>query len=218
MALLLSQKLRIKDGMQLLTVNAPADFLGSLGPLPPTVQLLAKAEVYHQIHWFVKDKRQLDAGLGNILGLLKPEVVCWIYYPKSTSKIQTDLTRDHGWDGLLALKQLQWLSLISFDTTWSAFGVRLLNSSDSKKVAKAGGQVVSNFVDAATKTIRLPQYLASALTSNTTAAAFFDQLSFTNKKEYIEWFVTAKREETRQQRVAETIVRLAKGYKNPRNL
>ncbi|RYF90014.1 MAG: antitermination protein NusB, partial [Chitinophagaceae bacterium] len=49
-------------------------------------------------------------------------------------------------------------------------------------------------------------------------SSFFDSLSFTNKKEYIEWIVTAKREETRTERIAGTIERLAKKWKNPRNL
>ncbi len=38
------------------------------------------------------------------------------------------------------------------------------------------------------------------------------------KKEYIEWIVTAKREETRIQRIDGTIERLVKGWKNPRNM
>ena len=47
---------------------------------------------------------------------------------------------------------------------------------------------------------------------------FFETLSFTNKKEYVEWIVTAKREETRNNRIEGTIERLLKGWKNPRNI
>ncbi|MBL7720925.1 MAG: YdeI/OmpD-associated family protein, partial [Chitinophagaceae bacterium] len=53
---------------------------------------------------------------------------------------------------------------------------------------------------------------------NKKEAAYFETLSFTNKKEYIEWIVTAKREETRAERVKGTIERLGKQWKNPRNL
>jgi hypothetical protein len=31
--------------------------------------------------------------------------------------MQTDLTRDKGWDALMRHKELQWISLISFDAT-----------------------------------------------------------------------------------------------------
>ena len=50
------------------------------------------------------------------------------------------------------------------------------------------------------------------------AKEFFDTLSFTNKKEYIEWIVTSKRDETRNERLNGTIERLVKKWKNPRNI
>jgi hypothetical protein len=39
------------------------------------------------------------------------------------SKIQTDLTRDVGWDALQQAN-LKWVNLISVDPTWSAFCLR----------------------------------------------------------------------------------------------
>ena len=67
------------------------------------------------------------------------------------------------------------------------------------------------------KEIRLPDDLKNALKRNKKEAAFFDTLSFTNKKEYLEWIVTAKREETRNERIKGTIDRLGKNWKNPAN-
>ena len=49
------------------------------------------------------------------------------------------------------------------------------------------------------------------------ASGFFQTLSFTNKKEFVEWIVTAKREDTRNERVKGSVERLLKGWKNPRN-
>ncbi len=60
--------------------------------------------------------------------------------------------------------------------------------------------------------------LKKHLQKNKKQKDFFDTLSFTNKKEYMEWIVTAKREETRIERVNGSIERLAKGWKNPRNM
>jgi hypothetical protein len=59
-------------------------------------------------------------------------VICWIHYPKGSSGIQTDLTRDKGWENLLK-ENLHWLSLISFNETWSAFGMRLKTEADELK-------------------------------------------------------------------------------------
>jgi uncharacterized protein DUF1905/bacteriocin resistance YdeI/OmpD-like protein len=44
---------------------------------------------------------------------------------------------------------------------------------------------------------------------------FFDTLSYTNRKEYCRWISEAKREETRQMRLAKSIEMLRNGVKTP---
>jgi hypothetical protein len=123
MQLSTAKKLKIKEGQTLLTVHAPADFENKLAPIPKAVTISTKAKAFDQVHWFVTNKAGMEKDLKKVLPMIKGEIVCWIYYPKSRSKIQTDLSRDKGWDELLK-NDLQWLSLISFDETWSAFGMR----------------------------------------------------------------------------------------------
>jgi len=158
----------------------------------------------------------MEKELKKVLPQIKDNVICWIFYPKGTSKIQTDLTRDKGWDELLK-HDMQWISLISFDDTWSAFGMRKKTDTDKKKEAEPRERPIFNYVDAKTKTVKLPDDFAFALKKNKKQEAFFDTLSFTNKKEYIEWIVTAKKEETRNDRVKGSIERLGKQWKNPAN-
>jgi uncharacterized protein YdeI (YjbR/CyaY-like superfamily) len=93
----------------------------------------------------------------------------------------------------------------------------LKTGADKKKGEKRPERAVFNYVDPGTKSVSLPEDLASALKSNKKAAAFFEALSFTNKKEYISWIISAKREETRKQRLTATLERLGKGWKNPSN-
>jgi hypothetical protein len=212
-----SHKLKIKEGFSLLTIHAPEDFASELGDLPEGVKISNKAKNYHQVHWFVKDKAQMEIEVNKVVGLLKDDVVCWIYYPKGTSKIQTDLTRDKGWETLLKHDTLQWISLISFDDTWSAFGMRLKTETDKKKEAAPQERPIFDYIDAVKKTVRLPEDFAKLLNKNKKEKEFFDTLSFTNKKEFVEWIVTAKREETRSTRVKESVDRLSKGWKNPAN-
>src|SRR5262249_33587913 len=97
----LAQKLKIKEGNTLLTINAASNFQKTIAPLPPGVKISNSAKAYEQVHWFVMNKAQMEKELSNVMKLVKDEVVCWIYYPKGTSKIQTDLTRDKGWDALM---------------------------------------------------------------------------------------------------------------------
>ena len=218
MATSTAQKLKIKENFTLLTINAPADFKKSIGELPKRVKISTDTKSYNQVHWFVMNKRQMDKELSRVLKLLKDEVTLWIYYPKGTSKLQTDLTRDKGWDGLLKHDELSWISLISFDETWSTFGSRLKTDTEKKRAVQPRERPIFDYVDPKTKSVRLPDDLSAALTRNKRQKDFFNSLSFTNKKEYIEWIITAKRQETRDERVSGTIERLGKQWKNPRNV
>lgn len=211
-----AQKLKIHAGSTLLTINVPTHFRKNLEPLPEGIKISDNAKNYNQIHWFVKDQTQMEKELKNILPLLKENVICWIYYPKGSSKIQTDLSRDKGWDALLK-QDLQWVNLISFDDTWSAFGMRQKKEKDKKKETKSKERPISKYIDAKKKIITLPDDFASALKKVKKQETFFNALSFTNRKEYVEWIVSAKREKIRATRVKESIERLAKEWRNPRN-
>lgn len=224
MANSISDKLRIKENSTLLTINAPADFKKGLQSLPTGVKIATSGKGpiagYNQVHWFVMNRAQMEKEMSKVMKLVKPEVIVWVYYPKGTSKLQADLTRDKGWDCLLAESdKLTWINLISFNDTWSVFGFRAKTDADRKKEAKPKEErEIFKWVNPATKEVKLPEDLKAALTKNKKQQEYFQSLSFSCKKEYIEWIVTAKREETRNERIKGTIERLAKEWKNPRNI
>lgn len=220
MATSISQKLKIKEKNKLLTLNAPVDFKKKLEGLPAGVTISSAGKEYDQVHWFVQNKAQLTKELDKVLKLFRENVLVWIYYPKGTSKLQTDLTRDKGWEALMKHDdKFTWISLISFDDTWSAFALRGKTAADKKKEIKPKPErEIFKYANSATKEIKLPDDLAAALKKNKKEASFFETLSFSNKREYIEWIITAKREETRMERVNGTIERLKKEWKNPRNI
>jgi uncharacterized protein YdeI (YjbR/CyaY-like superfamily) len=56
-----------------------------------------------------------------------------------------------------------------------------------------------------------PEDLVAALKKNTQAKATFDAFPPSCKREYVEWIVEAKREETRAKRLAQTVEWLAEG-------
>src|SRR5882724_2444577 len=201
----IAQKLRIKESDTILTINAPTDFKKGLGPIPKGTTITEKGSGYQQVHWFVMNRAQMEKDLPKVLKLVTGDVLCWIYYPKGTSKIQTDLTRDKGWDALLKHKHLQWINLISFDDTWSAFAFRLKTDADKKRDATPKKREIFDYIDAEKKTVRLPDDLAAALKKNKKADSYFQTLAFSHKKEYVEWIITAKREETRAERIKGTL-------------
>nr|MDQ2970481.1 YdeI/OmpD-associated family protein [Acidobacteriota bacterium] len=57
----------------------------------------------------------------------------------------------------------------------------------------------------------VPGDLAAALKKKKAAAATFEKLSPSHRKEYVEWITEAKRDETRQKRLATTLEWLAEG-------
>ena len=70
-------------------------------------------------------------------------------------------------------------------------------------------------LDTEPREVELPAALASALADDPAARAGFDALSFTHRKEYARWITEAKRDDTRDRRVAEALQRLREG-KPPR--
>ena len=65
------------------------------------------------------------------------------------------------------------------------------------------------------KELILPMDLKQLLLKNKSAKSFFDSLSYTNRKEYVMWVDSAKRDETKRDRLRKTIEKLNAGLKNP---
>lgn len=77
---------------------------------------------------------------------------------------------------------------------------------------KAGDSVqVELGLDTAPRDVEVPKALAAALDDDPTAAAAFAALSYTHRKEFARWIDDAKRDETRQRRVAQALQMLREG-------
>jgi len=63
--------------------------------------------------------------------------------------------------------------------------------------------------------LKIPSSLMLALKANKKALETFEQFSYSHKKEYVEWITEAKRDETRDKRLATAIIWIAAG--KPRN-
>ena len=55
------------------------------------------------IQIFVQNKAELDRLAPKAAKALASNSILWISFPKATSKVQTDLTRDKGWDIIRSL-------------------------------------------------------------------------------------------------------------------
>lgn len=75
------------------------------------------------------------------------------------------------------------------------------------------GDVVTLTVaaDEAPREVEVPPALAAALAADPVAAAAYERLAFTHRKEFARWVEEAKREETRDRRVAQALEMLREG-------
>jgi hypothetical protein len=60
-------------------------------------------------------------------------------------------------------------------------------------------------LDTMPREVEVPKALADALAEDFEAAAAFDRLAYTHRKEYARWIDEAKRDETRQRRVTQAL-------------
>ncbi len=214
MALSISQKLKIKEGTCIFLMNAPKGIEKVLSPLPKWASFVEQSKSHDFIILFVKNKEEVDQLFLKAVKLLKPDALLWICFPKGTSGIQTDLTRDKGWETLYKV-DMTWLSMISLNDTWSSFCMK--NTPAKKEASKASNDYhnnVAEWVDAKKKTVKIPKDLEAAMVKGK-VRKFFDEQNFTNRKEYVIWIVSAKQEKTRSERITKAIEKMKKGLKNP---
>jgi hypothetical protein len=77
---------------------------------------------------------------------------------------------------------------------------------------EAGDEVtVTIALDEAPREVNVPAALAQALDGDATAKATFDALAFTHRKEFARWIAEAKKDETRERRVAQALQMLREG-------
>lgn len=84
-----------------------------------------------------------------------------------------------------------------------------------KKIGKGFGDEI--FVtlekDEEERSVEIPQDFAIAMNNNETAVATFQSLSYTAQKEYVLWITSAKRQETKLERIIKSVSLLAEGKK-----
>jgi hypothetical protein len=84
------------------------------------------------------------------------------------------------------------------------------------KIGKGPGDTVEVVIkrDESVRTVEVPPEFAK-LMKKESVLEVFEKLSFTHRKEYCRWITEAKKEETRQARVAKAIAMLKAGVKTP---
>ncbi|NOT93651.1 YdeI/OmpD-associated family protein [Ferruginibacter sp.] len=155
---------------------------------------------------FAFSQKQLKEILKDVIPALHADAKFWIAYPKATSKIASDLCRDCSWD-FISEHGFETVRLIAVDNLWSAARFKKPEETVIKEPAFSSANPAPG-IDYVNRTIEVPKELQKLLDKNKPAATFFNSLAFNNKREYVEWIVSAKKEETKTKRLETAMEKL----------
>jgi len=213
----LAKKLQMKPGKRWLFYNSPAGYLANLEPLPDgTHAAFAPEGNFDGMQLFVKNSLELKESLHRVSQLLTPDTVLWIIYPKKSSSIQLDLAMPGNWTEPEKYN-LRPVTSVGIDATWTA--IRLKQQGQTKVSEFCNEEIKKNehsaYIDLENRQINLPPDMQAVLAPSTAAFNFFQSLSFSNKKEYVVWILSAKQEKTKNERLSKLSEKLLAGKKNP---
>jgi hypothetical protein len=130
------KKLGLKPGMRALVVAAPDGYAQRLTPLPEGVEIATKpAGTYGFIQFFATRMAEIETSAPGLVQRAAPGAVFWITYPKKTSGMNSDLSRDIL---AAAMTNKGWrpVSIVALDDVWSALRFRPIADVKSKKKEK----------------------------------------------------------------------------------
>lgn len=120
----LAKKFRLQDAHRALIINAPDGYLEMLGEVPEEIKIEQEPSGrFDFAHLFVKERRELEQFIDQVLQAIEYDAILWISYPKGSSGVKTDLNRDKLWKAL-ADKGIRPVTQVSIDKVWSAMRFR----------------------------------------------------------------------------------------------
>ena len=214
----LFRKLRVQPGNRLCILNGPEWYLHEAQGLAGGVVVVRRLDgQFDAVHLFVRNVKDLNGNLPRTWEAVAPNGTLWVGFPKKTSGIQTDLSRDKGWD-ILGSLGLSGVSLVSISDEWSAFRLKAKHVDGGENLRRPPEKESKEFkecINPVTRTVKAPADLKRMLLVKAMARQRFESLAYTHKKEFVAWILTAKTAETRGRRIVQTVERLTTGLKNP---
>jgi hypothetical protein len=91
----LAKKLGYKASTRAAVINAPADYVAMLEPVPEGVSFQRTIGLSTDlVHVFAVSREELARELSTLRRKLKPEAAVWVSWPKKSSKVPTTITED----------------------------------------------------------------------------------------------------------------------------
>lgn len=211
------KKLQIKSGFKVSVMNAPENVATIFGDIPNSVEFVYQMQANSEAYLvFAITKADMFEALDKIKLFIADKTITWIFYPKAKTALAADLNLMQSWNDLPKY-DLAPCGSAAVNEIWT--GIRVKPASSQKRSGVGNAEIANNeygkYIDVVNKIVTLPDDLKAALAKHPTALAYYEQLAYSHKKEYVLWIVTAKQEKTRLDRISKMIDKLLEQKKNP---
>jgi hypothetical protein len=107
-----------------LVINAPKSFYQTLGDTFTGITLLSEPEGELDFAiYFAPDSAELAATIPEVIAHLVHDGLLWVAYPKGSSGVETDLSRDVFWE-ILLVHGYRAVTQVYIDPIWTAMRFR----------------------------------------------------------------------------------------------
>jgi len=128
----LLQKLGIKPGTTVVTVNAPTNYRRLLGSIPAGVTFSKRLKLDPNfVHVFTKKRGELAKRLSTLRQKIADTGTVWVSWPKRSSGVATDVSEDVVRAVALPLGFVD-VKVCAIDETWS--GLKLMVRRNNRKL------------------------------------------------------------------------------------
>jgi hypothetical protein len=126
-----AQKLGIKAGQTVVTINPPTGYAKLLAPLPEGISFTDKASAGTGfVHLFISERQALEKELKRLRKTIADTGVLWVSWPKKSSGVATDVTEDVIREVALPLGFVD-IKVCAVDETWS--GLKLMIRRENRR-------------------------------------------------------------------------------------
>ena len=127
----LPQKLGIKPGLMVVTINPPANYRRLLGQIPDSVTFSERLKSGSSfVHLFTSRRSEMQKKMSILRDKISDNGAIWVSWPKKSSGISTDVTEDVIREIALPFGFVD-IKVCAVDETWS--GLKLMIRRENRK-------------------------------------------------------------------------------------
>lgn len=116
----LPKKLQIRSGTRIKMVAVPNDVLETLRPFPEGARLMKSGKLpFDGALVFCRNRKDVEEKALKAAKEISKDGLLWLCYPKQSSGLATDISRDKGWEKVQS-QGLRPVRAVSINDTWSA--------------------------------------------------------------------------------------------------